>query len=116
VSSAPLRLIQSNKSHIIGIKTNFQIPTNNSKLNMNINLQIEKLILEGIELSPQRRQLQAAVETELSRLCTENGLPPSLQNGGTIPKMPANLNITNNSNPSLMGEQIAQSIYGGLSQ
>ena len=84
---------------------------------MNINLQIEKLILEGVDLSPrQRRQLQAAVEAELSRLCTENGLPPSLQNSGTIPKMPANLNITNNSNPNQMGEQIAQSIYGGLSQ
>ncbi|MFH7026535.1 MAG: hypothetical protein ACHBN1_14275 [Heteroscytonema crispum UTEX LB 1556] len=84
---------------------------------MNINLQIEKLILEGIELSPrQRRQLQAAVEVELSRLCTENGLPSSLQNGGTIPKLPANLNITNNSNPSQMGEQIAQSIYGEISQ
>jgi hypothetical protein len=84
---------------------------------MNINLQIEKLILEGVDLSPrQRRQLQAAVETELSRLCTENGIPHSLQNSSTIPKMPANLNITNNSNPSLMGEQIAQSIYGGLSQ
>jgi hypothetical protein len=82
---------------------------------MNINLQIERLILEGVDLSPrQRRQLQAAVEAELSRLLSENGLPPSLQNGGTIPKLPASLNVTQNSNPTQMGEQIAQSIYGGL--
>ncbi|WP_413173208.1 hypothetical protein [Anabaena azotica] len=84
---------------------------------MNINLQIDRLILEGVDLSPrQRRQLQAAVETELSRLMTVNGVPARLQNGGNIPKLPASLNITNNSQPSLMGEQIAQSIYTGLNQ
>lgn len=84
---------------------------------MNINLQIDRIILEGVDLSlRQRRQLQAAIETELSRLMTVNGIPGNLQNGGKIPKLLASLNITNNSQPTLMGEQIAQSIYTGMNQ
>ncbi|MEA5513590.1 hypothetical protein [Nodularia sp. UHCC 0506] len=84
---------------------------------MNINLQIDRIILEGVDLSlRQRRQLQAAIETELSRLMTVNGVPQSLQNGGNIPKLPASLNITNNFQPTLMGAQIAQSIYTGMNQ
>jgi hypothetical protein len=82
---------------------------------MNINIQIDRLILGGVNISPrQRRQLQAAVESELSRLLASNGIPPSLQNGGAIPKLPATLNITQNHNPSQMGQEIAQSIYGEL--
>jgi hypothetical protein len=82
---------------------------------MNINIQIERLILEGVNFSPgQRRQLQAAVEAELSRLLAANGLPACLQNGGAIPKLPATLNVTQNPNPSQMGQEIAQSIYGEL--
>lgn len=84
---------------------------------MNINIEIEKIILDldKIYLSPsQRRQLQAVVEVELSRLFTENGVPASLQDGASIPSLPANLNVTKNTNPSQMGQQIAHSIYGGL--
>jgi hypothetical protein len=82
---------------------------------LNINIQIERLILEGVSLPrSQRSLLQAAVEAELSRLFSVNGLPPSLQNGGTIPKLPANINVTKTIDPTQMGQQIAQSIYGGL--
>lgn len=84
---------------------------------MNINLQIDRLILEGIDLSPsQRAHLQAAVEAELSHLMTVNGLPPHLQNGGTIPRLPTNINLTDNLNPGQMGQQIAQSIYRGIAE
>jgi hypothetical protein len=84
---------------------------------MKINLQIEKIILEDIHLSPsQRRQLQAALEAELSRLVTENGLPPHFQSGVAIPSLPVNLSSSSNTNPTQMGQQIAQSIYGGFSQ
>ncbi len=82
---------------------------------MNLNLQIDRLILEDIDLSlRQRRQLQAAIETELSRLLSENGIPPHLQNGGTIPKLPINLSPSPAAQPTQMGQQIAQTIYGGL--
>ena len=82
---------------------------------MNINIEIERLILEGVSIPrSQRPLLQAAVEAELSRLFSVNGLPPSLKNGGTISKLPANINVTQSTNPTQMGQQIAQSIYGGL--
>ncbi len=79
---------------------------------MNINIQIDRLILEGINLSPsQRARLQASVEAELSLLLTVNGLPPHLQNGGNIPRLPASINITNNMNPTQMGQEIAQAMF-----
>ena len=82
---------------------------------MNINIEIERLILEGVSIPRhQRLQLQAAIEAELARLVTVNGLPVHLQGGGTIPKLPANINVTQTSDPTPMGQQIAQSIYGGL--
>lgn len=82
---------------------------------MNINIQIERLILEGVDVSPsQRVRLQAAIEAELSRLVTVNGLPSHLQAGGTIPKLPANLSLTNTTNPMQLGQEIAQAIYGGM--
>jgi hypothetical protein len=82
---------------------------------MNINLQIEQIVLDGIDLGPsQRADLQAEVAAELSRLVKANGLPPHLQEGGIIPTLSAKLNLTENLNPSQMGQQIAQSIYQGM--
>jgi hypothetical protein len=82
---------------------------------MNINLQIDRLILENINLSPrERRQLQGAIETELALLLTTNGLPPHLQKGGAIPTLSTNLTITQSIDPAQMARQIAQDIYEGL--
>jgi hypothetical protein len=82
---------------------------------MVINLQIEQLLLEDIDLSyGERLRLQAMVAAELSQLLTAKGLPPHLQNGGTIHNLPAHINILENPNPTQMGRQIAQSIYQGI--
>ncbi|MBD2102589.1 hypothetical protein [Leptolyngbya sp. FACHB-261] len=86
---------------------------------MNINLQIDRLILNGIDLSPsQRRRLQVAIEGELAHLLTVQGLPADWQAGGTIANLPANLTVTpaqaSAQDPSSLGQQIAQSIYTGL--
>lgn len=84
---------------------------------MNINLQIDHLILEDFDLSPsQRIQLQGQIQTELIHLLTAGGLPPSLQNGGSIPKLSASLMLDENLHPVQMGQQIAQSIYQGINQ
>ncbi len=83
---------------------------------MNINIEIERLILEGVSIPrSQYPKLQAAIEAELGRLVTVNGLPGHLQGGGTIPKLPASLSLTNTSNPMQLGQEIAQAIYGGMS-
>ena len=83
---------------------------------MNINIHIERLILNEIDLPRhQRPRLQAALEAELSRLLSENGVPTHLQMGGAIPSLSANMTVGKNLNPTRLGQQIAKSIYEGLS-
>ena len=82
---------------------------------MHLNLNIERIILEGVDLPrSQRSRLQAAVSTELSRLLTENGLPTSLQKGGAVSSLPATVSAPKGMSPEQMGTEIAQSIYRGM--
>lgn len=83
---------------------------------MNINLHIERLVLDGLPIGRHQVSfLQAAVEAELTRLLTENGLSSHLQNGGAVPSLNANsIQLTSGNGPAQMGTQIAQSIYSGV--
>ena len=83
---------------------------------MNINLHIERLILDGLPLERnQGLHVQTAIEAELTRLLTENGLASGLQTGGAMPSIQANvLQLTPGSSPTQMGTQIAQSVYSGI--
>ncbi|HEY9675110.1 MAG TPA: hypothetical protein V6D11_26960 [Waterburya sp.] len=85
---------------------------------MNINLHIERLIVDGVNLYPSdRRVLQATVEAELARLLTTEGLPPGWQAGGAVPSVSIPpIELTPNINPTQMGQQIAQAVYRGMSQ
>lgn len=52
---------------------------------MNINLHIERLVLDGISLPPgDRPLLQAAMEAELTRLLASSGLSDELHSGGAL--------------------------------
>jgi len=80
---------------------------------MNIRLHIEQLVLRGVELTPtQRRQLQASLETELTRLLAQGGLAPAMLHGAMMPD-PARRNFhnTGSRDAALLGTQIAQSVY-----
>ncbi len=81
-----------------------------------IHLHIERLILDGLPIErSQGPFVQAAVEAELSRLLTENGLAPDLQAGGAMPNVRANaIQLTTGSSPTQVGTQIAQSVYSGI--
>jgi hypothetical protein len=83
--------------------------------NMNVNLHIERLVLDGIALSPRERaMLGTAVTSELTRLITESGLPANLPAGGIVPSIPAgSIQLGSDNNPSLLGQQIAWAVYGG---
>jgi len=85
---------------------------------MNIKLHIDRLILDGLPLPhSQRPLLQAAVEAELTRLLTADGLSPGLSAGGAIPHLPVgSLQLTHDNSPAQLGRQIAQSVYGGIGQ
>ncbi|MDC8448248.1 MAG: hypothetical protein LV473_07810 [Nitrospira sp.] len=83
---------------------------------MNVNLRIDRLVLDGMEIAPEQCPvLQAAVETELSRLLTEGGLSPSLARGVAVPRLSArDIPMASASSPTELGHRIAQSVYGGI--
>ena len=83
---------------------------------MNINLHIERLILDGLPLGAGQGPLvQAVVESELARLLTQGGIAPSLQSGGAVPSVRADaMQLTAQSTPAQMGQQIAYSVYTGM--
>jgi hypothetical protein len=83
---------------------------------MKINLHIERLVLEGLPLERvQGRLVQAAVERELALLIATNGLADDLQAGSAAPERhAADIRVANESHPTQLGQQIAQSVYSGM--
>jgi hypothetical protein len=82
---------------------------------MNINFHIEQLVLDGVNIGPgQRYLLQSMVTTELTRMLTEGGVSPCLAQGIALPRLPTvDIQLTGNI-PAQLGQQIAQSVYGGI--
>lgn len=83
---------------------------------MNLEVRIERLVLEGIALTPEQRpRVQAALEAELTRLLAEGGLDPVLLESGALPRVPAgSFTLSGDGDPPQLGQQIAQAVYGGL--
>lgn len=80
---------------------------------MNINLHIERLILDGIDFSPsQRQQLRVAVEAELARLLGDGAVLTDVR-GGAVPSISSHA-IELNNNPTEFGKQVAGSVFGGI--
>jgi hypothetical protein len=83
---------------------------------MNINLHIERLVLDGLPVERnQGPHVQAAVEAELTRLLAQNGMGTDLQIGGAVPQLETNaMRLSTGNSPTQMGRQIAQSVYSGI--
>ncbi len=83
---------------------------------MNINLHIERLVLDGVAVAPgERPRLQAAVETELARLLAEGGLSEELRGGGAVPSVRAGgIRLTGQGDAAGLGRQIAGAVYRGI--
>jgi hypothetical protein len=83
---------------------------------MNIELHIERLILDGLALTPsERAQAQAAVEAELIRLLTVDGLNVESLAGGALPSLRGEaIQVMNGNDGARLGTQIAQSVHRGL--
>ncbi|UCH58799.1 MAG: hypothetical protein JSV61_11340, partial [Anaerolineales bacterium] len=61
-------------------------------------------------------RIAAAIEQELTRLFAEQGLPPSLLQGGSHPALEGGpFEAAPDAAPEVIGGQVARSIYGGLS-
>ncbi len=81
---------------------------------MNINLHIERLVLDGLPLtSGQSRTVQAALECELAALFEERGIKTI--SGGAVPHLSvAPIQLSPDGQPRQWGRQIARTIYDGL--
>ena len=80
-----------------------------------IHLYIDRLILDGLPVDRLHApQVQMAIEAELTRLFTGQGLG-SFVASGAVPSVPANgIQFTASTTPKQMGTQIAQSVYSGI--
>ena len=83
---------------------------------MNINLHIERLVLDGLPIrDTERPALQRAVEAELTRLLTEGGLSSALLAREAVPRMSAgHLQLEKKSDPGRVGQQVARAVYGEI--
>ena len=85
---------------------------------MKINLHIERLVLDGVGLaSHQRAGLKAAVEAELAAALARNGVGSGLQDGGSLRSVRAgSITVGEQNEPTRLGQQIGQAVYGGISR
>jgi hypothetical protein len=80
----------------------------------NINLHIDELVLHGFAAS-ERYRIAEALEHELKRLLSDQGIPSALHadqeiahlHGGTF-------EVSSNAKAEMIGIQVARAIYGGL--
>jgi len=83
---------------------------------MTINLHIDQLTLHGFDRID-RHQVGSAVQSELSRLIREQGLPSSLNQAQTIRNMNAGeFKAGQNIGANSVGTQVAQKIYRGMTR
>ncbi|MBD2490840.1 hypothetical protein [Aulosira sp. FACHB-615] len=81
---------------------------------MNIELQIEELVLHGFA-QKDRGRIQRAIEQELTRLFTEQGVPGSLSRSYEIQQLQGSaFNVRAGMGVEAIGSQVAQAIYGGI--
>lgn len=81
---------------------------------MEIDVQIDRLVLEGVTLPPGGRDtLGKAVETELARLLAEGGLAETWQAGAAVPRLHGGM-VSLAGSPADLGVGIARAVYGGL--
>lgn len=85
---------------------------------MNVNLHIERLVLDGLTLERgQEPRLRAAVQAELARLIAADGLAQGLMSGGATPRLQAGeIRVSAGSSSRHLGQQIARAVYGGLAR
>lgn len=85
---------------------------------MNINVHIERLILDGLPITAdQRPVVQAALEAEFTRLLVADGLGPGILYGGSLPKLAvAPVYLPGQPDAGALGRQIASTVHQGMSR
>jgi hypothetical protein len=82
----------------------------------NVELHIEELVLHGFAPG-ERHNISDAVERELARLFSEQETPSQLSLSAEIPQLDGGaFEVAHGSKPEVIGSQVAQALYGRLSQ
>jgi hypothetical protein len=83
---------------------------------VNINLHIERLVVDGLELDPAKRDsFKSGIESELTALLTAGGVDSTLSAGVAVPRIEGpSIQLQPDNSPQQLGRQIAGSIYGGI--
>jgi hypothetical protein len=80
----------------------------------NLELHIEELVLEGLP-GMRAADLGTAVQAELTRLLTAQGLPAAWHRGADISSLNAGtFRLPARAGAKATGQQIAQTVFGGL--
>jgi hypothetical protein len=82
---------------------------------MTIRVHIDRLVLEGMPVTPaEGHVVQQVVEQELARLLTEGDLSPGISCGGVYPSLrPGSMRVSHGS-PHEIGNGIARAVYRGI--
>jgi hypothetical protein len=81
----------------------------------NVNLHIERLVLEGLPVGVHEGPLvQAAIEAELGRLFADGAFTRAGLQGETVPLVRAEPMALAEGGSEALGTQIGQAIYGGI--
>ena len=79
----------------------------------NLELAINKLILP--DLAPvQRRRVAVAIEAELARLWTEQGVPSGVETSASLTLNTSTVQVAAGARPETTGAQVARAIYSSL--
>ena len=82
---------------------------------MDINLHIQRLVLDGVDIAPgQNDLLQASVTNELTQLFNSGGLASNLIGGSSLSGVATNSIQLSDGAPQSLGQQTALSVYGGI--
>ncbi len=100
----------------MGLTTMPSIPRDRQAEMPPVELHIEQLVLHGFA-PHEKGAIAQAVEAELLRLLSQQGLPPTLLGQGALPHLDGGAyQVATGQRPQETGRQIAQAIYRGLSQ
>lgn len=82
----------------------------------NLELHIDELVLHGFAPGD-RRSISEAVQRELARLFTEQGIHPSLGQNHEIERLDGGeFHVQPGAKAGAIGAHVAQAIYGGLGE
>jgi len=81
-----------------------------------LEVHVEELVLCGFDPGD-RHSIGEAVERELTRLFTEQGVGPSLGRSGEVARLDGGtFQVSPGSKPDILGARIARAVYRGLSR